>query len=151
MKVALLELLLIVNEVGLNVTVPDDELDSVTVRAASVVFGFLYWSWRCTVMLPDATPAVVVTAVEVNARLVAAPADTVKLRSPEPPVELLVELPSVTCSEAVCALCATRGAVATPLAKVMEVAVPRLVPLTVARELSGPAAKPLKVRLVVPL
>jgi hypothetical protein len=38
-KVALLDPLAIVNEVGLNVTVPLDELESVTVRAASVVFG----------------------------------------------------------------------------------------------------------------
>jgi hypothetical protein len=38
-KVALLEPLGIVNEVGLNVTVPEDELDNVTVRDGSVVFG----------------------------------------------------------------------------------------------------------------
>jgi hypothetical protein len=60
-----------------NVTVPPEVLDSVTVRAASVVFGLPYESCRCTVMAPEATPAVVVTAVEVNASLLAAAGLTV--------------------------------------------------------------------------
>jgi len=56
-KLALLEPLLIVNGLaGLNVAVPVAELDSVTVRDASVVLGLPYGSCRCTVMLPDATP-----------------------------------------------------------------------------------------------
>jgi hypothetical protein len=38
-KVAELDPLAIVNEVGLKVTVPVDELESVTVRDGSVVFG----------------------------------------------------------------------------------------------------------------
>jgi hypothetical protein len=77
-KVALLEPLLIVNGLaGLNVTVPPEVLDSVTVRAASAVFALPYASCRCTVMLPEATPAVVVTAVEVIASLLAAAGLTV--------------------------------------------------------------------------
>jgi hypothetical protein len=76
-KVALLDPLLIVSEPGVNVTVPLDELDNVTVRAPSVVFGLPYWSCRCTVMLLDATPAVVVTGVEVITSFVAAPGLTV--------------------------------------------------------------------------
>ena len=70
---ALLDPLAIVNEVGLNVTVPVEELDSVTVRAASAVFGLPFASCRCTVMLLEATPAVVVTAVEVITSFVAGP------------------------------------------------------------------------------
>jgi hypothetical protein len=38
-KVALLDPLVIDNELGVNVTVPPEVLDSVTVRVASVVFG----------------------------------------------------------------------------------------------------------------
>jgi hypothetical protein len=77
-KVALLEPLEIVNGLtGLNVTVPVDELARVTVLDASVVLAFPYGSCRCTVMVPDATPAVVVTAVEVNTSLLAAAALTV--------------------------------------------------------------------------
>jgi hypothetical protein len=59
----------------MNVTVPVDVLANVTNRVASVVFALPKKSCRCTVMLPDATPAVVVAAVEVNANCVAAPAE----------------------------------------------------------------------------
>src|SRR5258708_1900138 len=63
MKFTLLEPLGIVNGLtGLNVTVPADVLASVTVRAASVVLAFPNESCLCTVIVPDATPAVTVTA-----------------------------------------------------------------------------------------
>lgn len=69
MNVALLAPVAIVSGLaGVNVTVPVDVLDSITVRFASVVFGFPKESCRCTVIVPDATPAVLVTAVEVNTR-----------------------------------------------------------------------------------
>jgi hypothetical protein len=72
-KVALLDPLAIVNGLaGLNVTVPVDELARVTVLDASVVLAFPYGSCRCTVMVPEAAPAVVVTAVEVITSLLAA-------------------------------------------------------------------------------
>src|ERR1039458_5003876 len=87
-------------------------------------------------------PAVPVDGADVYASLAAVPSDTVRL-IPAPPVELVELVPSVAFKVAVSALCATRVAVATPPEKVMEVAVPRLVPLTVAAELSGPADKPL--------
>ena len=56
---------------GVNVTVPVELLDSVTVRAASVVTGFPDASCRCTVIVPDATPAVVVTGDVVKTSLLA--------------------------------------------------------------------------------
>ena len=72
MKLTLLDPLGIVNGLaGLNVTVPVELLDSVTVRAASVVFGFPDASCRSTVIVPDATPAVTVTGAVVNTSLVA--------------------------------------------------------------------------------
>ena len=74
---ALLEPEAIDNELGVNVTVPGDELDSVTVRAASVVFGLPYESCRCTVIVPDAAPAVTVTGEVVNTSLLAAAGVTV--------------------------------------------------------------------------
>ena len=78
MNDALLDPLAIVNGLtGLNVTVPVEELARVTVLDASAVFAFPYWSCRCTVMVPEATPAVVVTAVEVIASLLAAAGLTV--------------------------------------------------------------------------
>ena len=77
-KVAVLEPLVIVNGLaGLNVTVPVEVLASVTVRFASAVFGLPKLSCRCTVIVPDATPAVVVTAAEVITSLLAAAALTV--------------------------------------------------------------------------
>jgi hypothetical protein len=73
--VAVLEPVLIVSGLaGENVTVPVEVLASVTVRAASVVFGLPLASCRCTVIVLEATPAVVVTAVEVITSFVAAPA-----------------------------------------------------------------------------
>ena len=54
---------------GVNVTVPVELLDSVTVRAASVVIGFPDVSCRCTVMVLDATPAVTVTGAVVKTSL----------------------------------------------------------------------------------
>ena len=65
------------NELGVNVTVPPEVLDSVTIRAASVVLGLPKGSCRWTVMAPEATPAVAVTAVEVNANWLAAAGLTV--------------------------------------------------------------------------
>ena len=80
----------------MNVTVPLEVLDSVTVRLASVVFGLLYWSCRCTVMLPEATPAVTVTGALVNTSWVAAPALTVAMAaepvSPSPSLTVTVKL-----------------------------------------------------------
>ena len=84
MKVALLDPLAIVNGLtGLNVTVPVDELARVTVLDASAMLAFPYGSCRCTVMLPDATPAAAVTAVEVNTSLLAAAGLTVSACVPE--------------------------------------------------------------------
>jgi len=57
--------------------VPVDELARVTVLVASAMLAFPYGSCRCTVMAPEATPAVVVTAVEVITSLVAAAGLTV--------------------------------------------------------------------------
>ena len=51
---------------GVKVTVPAELLDSVTVRLASVVFGLPNASCLCTVIVDDATPAVVVIADVVN-------------------------------------------------------------------------------------
>jgi len=62
---------------GVNVAVPGEVLDNVTVRAASVVLGLLNGSNRCTVIVPDATPAVTVTGALVNTSLLAAAALTV--------------------------------------------------------------------------
>jgi hypothetical protein len=76
-KVALLDPLVIDNELGVNVTVPPEVLDNVTVRVASAVLVFPYWSCRCTVIALDATPAAIVTAVLVNTSLVAGAALTV--------------------------------------------------------------------------
>src|SRR5205814_1475446 len=64
---------------GVNVTVPVESLASVTVRVASVVFGLLNASCRCTVIELDATPAVTVTAVVVHTSLLAAPTVTVSV------------------------------------------------------------------------
>ena len=72
MKLTLLDPLGIVNGLaGLNVTVPVELLEGVTVRAASVVFGFPNGSCRWTVIVPDATPAVTVTGDVVNTSLLA--------------------------------------------------------------------------------
>jgi len=76
-KVALLDPLVINNELGVNVTVPPEVLDNVTVRVASRVLVFPYWSCRCTVIALDATPAATVTAVLVITSLLAAAALTV--------------------------------------------------------------------------
>src|SRR6516165_97064 len=62
---------------GVKVTVPLELLANVTVLAASVVLGLLKESCRCTVMVPEATPAATVTGVVVNTSLVAAAALTV--------------------------------------------------------------------------
>jgi hypothetical protein len=78
-KVAVLEPLPIDNEVGLNTTVPTEELDSVTVRVPSVVTGLLNWSCRCTVIELDATPAATDTAALVNAILATTSGFTVKV------------------------------------------------------------------------
>ena len=58
---------------GVKVTVPVELLVSVTVRFASVVFGLPNASCLSTVIVVDATPAVVVIADVVNTSLVAAP------------------------------------------------------------------------------
>ena len=80
MKLTLLEPLAIVNGLaGVKVTVPVELLASVTVRATSVVFGFPDPSCRCTVIVPEATPAVVVTGEVVNTSLLAAAAFTVSV------------------------------------------------------------------------
>ena len=80
MKLTLLDPLGIVKGLaGLNVTVPVELLDSVTVRAASVVFGFPAASCRCTVIVLDATPAATVTGDVVNTNLLAAAAVTVSV------------------------------------------------------------------------
>jgi hypothetical protein len=50
---------------------------SATEIVASLVFGLLYWSCRCTVIVPDAAPAVTVTAEVVNTSLLAAAGLTV--------------------------------------------------------------------------
>ena len=50
---------------GVKVTVPAELLDSVTLRAASVVIGLPNVSCRCTVIVLDATPALVVTGAVV--------------------------------------------------------------------------------------
>ena len=65
--------------VGVNVTIPLEEEDSVTVRFASVVLGFPKASCRCTVIFPDATPAVVVTATLVITNWLAAAGTILKL------------------------------------------------------------------------
>jgi hypothetical protein len=71
-NVALLDPLAIVTGLaGVKVTVPVEELDKLTLIVASLVFGLLYWSCRCTVMLADATPAVTVTGDVVNTSLLA--------------------------------------------------------------------------------
>ena len=59
---------------GVKVTVPEELLASVTVLEASVVFGFPLASCRSTVIVEEATPAVVVTAEEMITSLVAAAA-----------------------------------------------------------------------------
>ena len=79
MKVALLDPGAIDRLVGVKVTVPVESLVRVTVRVASVVFGLLNASCRWTVMELDATPADAVTAVVVNASLLAAAAFTVSI------------------------------------------------------------------------
>jgi hypothetical protein len=82
-KVALLDPGAIDNELGVNVTVPPDVLDSVTVRVASVMLAFPYWSCRCTVIGVEATPAATVTGVLVITSLVAAAALTVSCCVPD--------------------------------------------------------------------
>jgi len=76
-KVALLDPGAIDNELGVNVTVPVDELARVTVLVASAVLTFPYGSCRCIVMLLDGEPADTVTAVLVITSLVAAAGLTV--------------------------------------------------------------------------
>ena len=67
-------------EVGLKVVVPVESLASATVRVEdSVVTGFPYMSCRCTVMLPEATPAATDTTEEVNASLFTAAAEKAML------------------------------------------------------------------------
>ena len=83
MNVALLDPGAIDNELGVNVTVPVDELDSITVLVTSAVLAFPYGSCRCTVMLLDGEPADTVTAVEVNTSLLAAAGLTVSTCVPE--------------------------------------------------------------------
>jgi hypothetical protein len=56
---------------GVKVTVPAELLDSATLIVASVVFALPNESCRCTVMVEDAAPAVVVTGAEVNTSLLA--------------------------------------------------------------------------------
>ena len=65
--------MLIVKEAGVNITVPVEVLDSVTVRFASAVFGLPFASCRCTVIVDEATPAVTVTGAEVITSLLATP------------------------------------------------------------------------------
>ena len=77
MKVALLDPLVIDNELGVNVTVPPEVLDSVIVLVGSVVLTFPYGSCCCTVIAVEATPVATVTAVLVITSLVAAAALTV--------------------------------------------------------------------------
>jgi hypothetical protein len=76
-KLAVLEPLAIDKEFGVKVTVPLDELDRVTVLLTSVVFGLPNESCRCTVIVPEATPAVTVTGEVVNTSLLAAAEFTV--------------------------------------------------------------------------
>ena len=64
-------------EAGLKVTVPLEELLSVTDRVVSAVFGFPYGSCRCTVMELEAWPAATVTGEVVNTSLLAAAGLTV--------------------------------------------------------------------------
>jgi hypothetical protein len=64
---------------GVNVTIPVEEEDRITVRFASVVLGFPKGSCRCTVIFPDATPAVVVTTALVITNWLAAAATILKL------------------------------------------------------------------------
>ena len=91
MKLTLLDPLGIVNGLaGVNVTVPVELLARVTVRAASVVFGFPDASCRCTVIVPDATPAAVVTGEFVNTSLLAAAAWVVMF--PLVPVRLVLSV-----------------------------------------------------------
>ena len=54
---------------GVKVTVPDEELVRVTV-VLPVVMGVLSGSCRCTVMVPDVTPATVLNTGVVNTSLV---------------------------------------------------------------------------------
>ena len=73
MKVVVLEPVVIVKGLaGVNVTVPVEVLASVTVRFASAVFGLPKLSCRCTVIVPEATPAVTVTGELVITSLLAA-------------------------------------------------------------------------------
>ena len=92
MKFTLLDPLGIVNELGgVKVAVPVELLDSVTVRFASVVTGLPDASCRCTVIVPDATPAVVVTGEVVKTSLLAVvPPTTVSV-----PESVLVSAPEV--------------------------------------------------------
>ncbi len=89
----LLDPLAIVGEAGANTFVPVEVLESVSVRVASVEFGFPNWSSRTTVMLLEATPAIVDTSrTSVITSLVAAAAvivyaPLVPLVSPEAPAE----------------------------------------------------------------
>src|SRR3954467_12484516 len=64
---------------GVNVTIPLEEEDSVTVRFASVVLGFPNGPCRCTRILPEDPPAVVVTAALVITNWFAAAAVILKL------------------------------------------------------------------------
>ncbi len=69
-------------DVGLNVTVPPDVLDKVTVRVASFAMACPPKSCRCTVIVTDATPAVVVTADVVNASFPTGPTPVVTVKTP---------------------------------------------------------------------
>ena len=64
---------------GLKVTVPDDVLERVTLLGASVVLGLPKASCRCTVIVPEAAPAVKVAAAVVNASLLTGAALTLML------------------------------------------------------------------------
>jgi hypothetical protein len=62
---------------GVKVAVPVELLDSATLIVASAVFALPNESRRCTVIVEDAAPAVVVTGAEVNTSLLAAAGVTV--------------------------------------------------------------------------
>jgi hypothetical protein len=68
-KLALLEPGAIERLEGLKVTVPLEVLVRATIRLASVVIGLPNASCRCTVMLPEAEPAVRVTGEVVKTNL----------------------------------------------------------------------------------
>ena len=69
-------LVIIVEPLVLKKLPPEELVVRLTV-VEPFVFGLLYWSCRCTVIVLDATPAVTVTAVVVNTSLLAAAGTTV--------------------------------------------------------------------------